>query len=97
MPDNKLINRLEKLGFKHEQFPDGWFWHLSPQSDEAKMRLAKILGIAEDFWDGPPDCILVQVAADLKTWSYYSDVNFGMLTEQDAMEVLDKLERGETP
>lgn len=32
------IERLRALHFRHEQFPDGWFWYLEPDSNETGLR-----------------------------------------------------------
>ena len=38
---------LKSAGFKHEEFPDGWFWVFKPTDAEERVKLSNILGYQE--------------------------------------------------
>lgn len=92
--DISLISRLKLLGFVHQEFPDGWFWHLTPEADEEKILLAKALGFEDDCWDGPPDTVILQVDESGANWQFVFGSDYGSLDEHEVLEVLLTLEDG---
>lgn len=90
-----LVSRLEWLGFKYEEFPDGWFWHLSPKTVGGKIRLAKALGLEDVVKNGPPDTVVLRANKDGSDWDYFFGDEGGdreLLVDYVAMCVLDALE-----
>lgn len=86
-------HRLKALNFKHEQFPDGWFWYLEPDSSETELRkkLSYALGYAEDVDEDIADTIILQVDDTLQNWQYIYDADAGPLSVEDAEQVLSAI------
>ena len=88
MVDKKI---LKACGFVHEEFPDGWFWHINPTPDskEAKV-IGKALGFSEDDADEWTDAIILQMS-DEGVWTYVFGADVGKLTSEEAEGILDQI------
>lgn len=88
MIDTKI---LETCGFVHEEFPDGWFWHINPtpESQEARI-IAKALGFSEADADEWADAIILQMS-DEGVWTYVFGSDVGQLTTEEAEGILDQI------
>lgn len=88
------IERLRALHFRHEQFPDGWFWYLEPDSNETGLRkkISCALGYPEDVDEDIADTIILQVDDALQNWQYVYDADVGSLSVEEAERVLSAIE-----
>lgn len=88
MIDTKV---LEACGFVHEEFPDGWFWHINPAPDsrEAKI-IGKALGFSETDADEWTDTIIFQMS-DEGIWSYVFGGDVGQLASEEAESILSQM------
>ena len=82
---------LRQLGFKHEKFPDGWFWFLNPQDEVGMLRLSKAMGFEETIAADLPDTILLQVDDALEIWQYVYGAEVGNLNNDEAVAVISDL------
>lgn len=82
---------LQQLGFKHEKFPDGWFWFLNPQDEVGMLRLSKAMGFEETIAADLPDTIILQVDDALEIWNYVYGAEVGNLNNNVAVAVLSDL------
>lgn len=82
---------LEQLGFQHSQFPDGWFWYLSPDTDEGIRELGMALGFIQSDVDELPDTIILQCEDTITAWDYVYGPEVGPLTAEAAETVLARL------
>lgn len=82
---------LKACGFIHEEFPDGWFWHINPTPDsqEAKI-IGKALGFSEADADEWADTIILQMS-DEGVWTYVFGADVGKLTSEEAEGILDQI------
>lgn len=82
---------LKACGFIHEEFPDGWFWHINPTPDsqEAKI-IGKALGFSEADADEWADTIILQMS-DEGVWTYVFGADVGKLTSEEPEGILDQI------
>ena len=92
---DELYSRLEAFGFERKEYPDGWYWVLMPASPEAKEKLSTALGFEEELWDGPPDTVFLQLNEASGSWQFCFDAEYGDLSSEEAMDVLDMLEEAD--
>lgn len=82
---------LSGIGFKFEEFPDGYFWHLSPKDNFKKIELAIAIGFDDyDEYD-PPDTVILQCNAEFENWQYVCDADYGSLSTNEATKIIEKL------
>lgn len=82
---------LIKCGFRHQQFPDGWFWFIQPETNEGALKLAQAMGFITDDLDELPDTIILQCEDSFKNWSYVYGPEVGTMTDEEAVDILRRL------
>lgn len=82
---------LKQIGFKYEKFPDGYFFHLYPQGDADKLKLALLMGFSDYDECDPPDTVILQCDTEFKNWQYVCDGDYGALCEREALEIVEVL------
>lgn len=82
---------LIQCKFKYEEFPDGFFWHLSPQDEKGKTRLARAIGLCQyDSYDYP-DTVILQCDERLQNWTYVCDGYVDQLNQSEVEIILQEL------
>lgn len=82
---------LTQCKFKYEEFPDGFFWYLSPQDDNEKTRLARAIGLCQyDEYDCP-DTVILQCDSSFQNWTYVCDGNVDQLNQEEIENILQEL------
>lgn len=82
---------LSALGFRHEEFPDGWFWYLHPETERDILALSIALGMAGSEADALPDTVILQCDDTLTNWSYVYGPEVGSLSVAEAEDILSLL------
>lgn len=82
---------LKSAGFKHEEFPDGWFWVFKPTDAEERVKLSNILGYQQTASDFVPNTIIVQTDGTLTDWQYAYGPDYGEMSYKAVIKTLEYL------
>ena len=88
---NITTEMLEKYGFKHEKFPDGWFWHTEPDT-KVRLKLSKILGYQASSLEDIPDDFIIQTDDSLIDWQFVYGADVGSMSYKEVVETLNYLD-----
>lgn len=92
---NVTSNILRRLGFKYDEFSDGYFWHFTPSDDFGKLKLANAMGFSDYDQYDPPDTVILQCDTDFKNWQYVCDGDYGNLSNEEALEIISLMNAGD--
>lgn len=88
---NITTEMLEKYGFKYEKFPDGWFWHMEPDT-KIRLKLSKILGYQESCLEDIPDAFIIQTDNNLVDWQFAYGMDAGSMSYKEVVETMNYLD-----
>ena len=94
--DEKIsVGLLKSLGFSRQQYPDGWFWVLTPKPEEPGfVALYRVLGYTElDVIELDGDEAIIQCTDDLADWSYVIGPDVGTLAGNEVQAILYYLKK----
>ena len=86
---------LTKLGFKHQEYPDGWFWYIMPSVGTAEfVALATALGYDHlDLQCIPDCCAIFQCNDKFEDWQHVIAADNESDDEDTVVAILEALAR----